>query len=160
VLQRLARELARAGRRGHLTAVVLADLDRLKSINDRYGPRAGDEALREAATRIGASVRRGDVFGRYAGQEFLIVLHRCDSGQAAAFAERIREQITAVPVVIAGFTISLSVSLGVAATRGRQTPPAALLEAADAALYRAKALGRKRVVAAKDCDLASRQRCL
>jgi diguanylate cyclase (GGDEF)-like protein len=139
---------------------VLAALDHLTSIADTYGERAADEALRHVTHMIGACVRPDDALGRYGGQELLIVLRRCDGTMAGAFAERIRGWITAVPLGVGGSHVSLSVSLGVAAQPGgRPGSPMALLAAADAALYRAKAEGGNRAAVAGERELSAGRSC-
>jgi diguanylate cyclase (GGDEF)-like protein len=135
--------------------VVFADLDHFKKINDAYGHAIGDQVLLEAAERIRASIRPYDAFGRYGGDEFLVVLHACDQATAASLAERIRERVAAAPIATSGPSIALTVSLGVAAGTRESCGPAALIAAADAALYRAKAEGRNRIAVATDDEIAA-----
>jgi diguanylate cyclase (GGDEF)-like protein len=155
IVERLRREMGRGSHAGDPTVVVFADLDHFKKINDAYGHAIGDQVLLEAADRIRASIRPYDALGRYGGDEFLVVLHACDQATATALAERIRERVAAVPVRTNGPTIALTVSLGVAAGTRQDCGPAALIAAADAALYRAKAEGRNRVAVATDDEIAA-----
>jgi diguanylate cyclase (GGDEF)-like protein len=150
--QRLKEELARAQRRAGSIACLMLDIDRFKSINDGYGHLAGDNAIREIAHRVEAQMRTMDTAARFGGDELAIVLPDATTAEALRLAERIREVIEAVPFALTPqLERSLTVSIGVAAvTPGRhETDLKAvadrLLAEADAALYRAKALGRNRV---------------
>jgi two-component system cell cycle response regulator len=150
--QRLKEELGRAQRRAASIACLMIDVDRFKSVNDGYGHLAGDNALKEIAHRVESQIRSMDTAARFGGDELAIILPEAGAAEAATLAERIREVIAAVPFsVTAQIDRSLTVSVGVAAvTPGRhETDLKAvgdrLLADADAALYRAKALGRNRV---------------
>jgi two-component system, cell cycle response regulator len=144
VRSHLTAEMSRGKRAGKPVAVVLADLDHFKKVNDTYGHPAGDTILREAAARMRMALRAYDSIGRYGGEEFLIVLPGCSSEAAVVAAERARVCV-ASPVHVADTDIPLSVSLGVASTAMAPEDPDALIQAADEALYRAKAGGRNRV---------------
>ena len=150
--QRLKEELARAQRRGGSIACLMIDIDRFKSINDGYGHLAGDTALKEVAQRVEAQIRTMDTAARFGGDELAILLPEASALEAATLAERIREVIAAVPFSLtAQVERQLTVSVGVAAVSPRRDEPDLkavadrLLADADAALYRAKALGRNRV---------------
>src|ERR1700726_615775 len=150
--QRLKEELARAQRRGGAIACLMIDIDRFKGINDGYGHLAGDNALKEIAHRVEAQIRSMDTAARFGGDELAILLPEASATEAAKLAERIREVIAAMPFALnAHIERSLTVSVGVAALLpGRQETDLKavadrLLADADAALYRAKALGRNRV---------------
>jgi two-component system cell cycle response regulator len=150
--QRLKEELARAQRRGGTIACLMIDIDRFKSINDGYGHLAGDAALKEVAHRIEAQIRSMDTAARFGGDELAILLPEATSAEAAKLAERIREVIAALPFALnSQITRNLTVSVGVAAVSpGRHEADLKamadrLIADADAALYRAKALGRNRV---------------
>ena len=150
--QRLKEELARAQRRGGTIACLMIDIDKFKSINDGYGHLAGDSALKEVAVRIEAQIRSMDTAARFGGDELAILLPDATSAEAATLAERIREVIAAMPFSLnSQITRNLTVSVGVAAVSpGRhETDLKAvadrLVADADAALYRAKTLGRNRV---------------
>jgi len=152
--QRLKEELARAQRRGGSIACLMIDIDRFKSINDGYGHMAGDKALKEIAHRVETQIRSMDTAARFGGDELTIILPEAGAAEAATLADRIREVIAAVPFALtAQIERTLTVSIGVAAIApGRDETdlkPVAdrLLADADAALYRAKALGRNRVQA-------------
>jgi two-component system cell cycle response regulator len=150
--QRLKEELARAQRRAGNIACLMIDIDRFKSINDGYGHLAGDNALKEIAHRVETQIRSMDTAARFGGDELAILLPEASAAEAAKLAERIREVIASVPFALTKqIERSLTVSVGVASVApGRlETDLKALadrlLADADAALYRAKALGRNRV---------------
>jgi two-component system cell cycle response regulator len=146
VRDNLTTELSRAKRAGKAVAVVLADLDHFKTVNDTHGHAAGDAILREAAIRMRQALRAYDSIGRYGGEEFLIVLPACDTDAAVVVAERARVRVAA-PMHVGDVDMPLSVSLGVASTRTAPEDPDGLIQAADDAMYRAKAGGRNRVSA-------------
>jgi diguanylate cyclase (GGDEF)-like protein len=144
VLEQLAVEITRAKRAKKSVAIMLVDLDHFKKVNDTYGHPAGDAILREAAARMRVALRAYDSIGRYGGEEFLIVLPGCDARAALVVAERARTSVAA-PVRVGDVDIPMSISLGVASTQSASEDPALLIQAADEALYRAKAAGRNRV---------------
>jgi diguanylate cyclase (GGDEF)-like protein len=151
LIDRLDRELARVRRGGSSLAVVIADLDHFKLVNDRYGHLAGDEVLRSAARRMQETLRPYDTAGRYGGEEFLLILPDCDRENAVRLAERVRQRIRGEPVDTDDAAIPLTVSLGVAVARpGVSSDATSLIAAADQALYRAKETGRDRVEVAPD----------
>jgi diguanylate cyclase (GGDEF)-like protein len=140
----LAREVGRAHRYDRRLALVLFDLDDFKAINDRIGHLAGDAVLAEVAARMMSVVRAADVACRVGGDEFGIVLPESMAGDAELLASRIAHAISAKPIGKGG---TLFVSAGV--TEMREGDGAVeLFERADAALYRAKELGKARTVAA------------
>jgi diguanylate cyclase (GGDEF)-like protein len=131
---------------------MMIDIDRFKGINDAFGHLAGDKALKEVAQRVEAQIRSMDTAARFGGDELAILLPDATSAEAATLAERIRASIAIEPVVLSPTNMrALSVSIGVAEVApGRddtdlKTLADRLLADADAALYRAKALGRNRV---------------
>ncbi len=146
VLDALGRELDRAKRHGSALGVLMVDVDLFKRINDTFGHAAGDAVLREVTRRLGEGVRPYDLVGRVGGEEFLLVLPDCDPGETVRLGERLRVRMSDEPVLYEGESISVTVSIG-AAVRGPDglTDPRALIQAADAALYRAKRSGRDRV---------------
>jgi diguanylate cyclase (GGDEF)-like protein len=158
VLEVLDREVVRANREKHPMAVIMADLDHFKVINDTYGHQAGDEVLRETARRMLASLRPYDVVGRYGGEEFLIVVPIAELETASELADRLRQNIVAEPVAAsAGARIPVTLSLGVAAS-GPPHQSAHLLRLADEALYAAKNAGRNRVESVEGAELVGIQR--
>jgi diguanylate cyclase (GGDEF)-like protein len=146
VRKQLDAEIGRAKRGGRPVAVVLADVDHFKQVNDTHGHAAGDVVLREAATRMRSAIRAYDSIGRYGGEEFLIVLPDCDTGAAVVIAERARASVGR-PVRVNELDLPMSISLGVASLPKGSDDRDALIRAADEALYRAKAGGRNRVAA-------------
>jgi diguanylate cyclase (GGDEF)-like protein len=150
ILQVVERGLARALHEGDCFAVILADLDYFKDINDAYGHRTGDEALLLAARRMQASLRPLDAIGRYGGEEFLIVLPSCGREEAVTLAERLRTSLASEEISPRGAAgIALTSSFGVAACEpGEDAGLDGLIRTADAALYLAKKRGRNRVEAA------------
>jgi two-component system, cell cycle response regulator len=150
--QRLKEELARAQRRGATIACLMIDIDEFKGINDGYGHLAGDKALKEIASRVEEQIRTMDTAARFGGDELAIILPEASAEEAGKLGERIRKAIAARPFVLTpAVKRSLTVSVGVASVSpGRhETDLKAvadrLLADADAALYRAKAMGRNRV---------------
>ena len=145
ILKALQDELARAVRNARPVAVLLADIDRFKQVNDTCGHAAGDAVLRETAAAMKSAIRSYDAIGRYGGEEFLIVLSGCDETAAHNRAERIREAVYSAPLTAcqAG---PITCSIGVAwRAEAGATDADALIQEADRALYFAKGRGRNRV---------------
>jgi diguanylate cyclase (GGDEF)-like protein len=142
-------EVTRAVRTRSPLAVALLDLDRFKQINDTHGHLAGDEVLKEIARTLRAVLREYDLAGRFGGEEFALLLPQTRSTDAFRIAERVRGSIAGLTIIApgaAGEPMQVTVSIGVAALDvGNERTLAELLAAADAALYRAKALGRDQV---------------
>jgi two-component system cell cycle response regulator len=153
ILDFLSRDFARAEREQAPLAVVLADLDHLRDINDRYGQAAGDEVLKEAVRRMRSSIRAYDAVGRYGGEEFLVVLPGSDGLTALYVAERIRENVANVAVDTVEGKIAVTISLGVAAFGVDRTDPIELLRSADTALSHAKAGGHNRSALAAEGNM-------
>jgi diguanylate cyclase (GGDEF)-like protein len=130
----LSRELPRAARDGRPVSVLMLDVDRFKTYNDRHGHAAGDVLLREAVRAWAERLRPTDVLCRWGGDEFAILLPGCELADAAAIAEELRVMVLA----------NTSCSVGVAQWDGVE-PATALLQRADAELYRAKTAGRDQV---------------
>jgi diguanylate cyclase (GGDEF)-like protein len=128
----------------------MIDIDFFKRVNDAYGHQVGDAVLRSVTDRIRVLLRAGDVVGRWGGEEFLVLLADADRDGAAEVAERIRMSIARSPLDAGnGYGVPVTVSIGVAVDPAPGVSELnELVGAADAALYRAKAEGRNRVVAA------------
>lgn len=127
------------------TALLLMDLDHFKTVNDRFGHAAGDRVLRVFAEVILSNIRAHDVAARLGGEEFCIMLSSSSPKSASLVAERIRATLEGLAFQTPGGTINATVSIGVAIRCATPESLQALLNRADAALYRAKADGRNRV---------------
>ena len=127
-------------------SLVSIDLDEFKRINDRYGHAAGDTCLVRFAALLSASQRPADFACRFGGEEFLIVLPDTELEGAETFAERLRERVAGVRIELGADSVQLTISAGIAVYPAHGAEPAELIEKADRALYRAKHLGRNRVV--------------
>lgn len=146
ILERLAEELARASRENSHVGVVIADLDHFKNINDTHGHLAGDAVLREVVRRLAPSMRPYDVFGRYGGEEFLIVLPDPNVGGAEEVAARLRNLLNEKPLMTPEGEFPVTMSFGVAVVGGGDCLDAdTVIKRADDALYQAKKRGRNRV---------------
>jgi diguanylate cyclase (GGDEF)-like protein len=138
----LPRELASARRRNAPMSVILLDVDRFKTINDTFGHQAGDRSLQCLASLLDASTREGDIICRYGGDEFVLVLPDTPLADAVSKAETLRHEYSALDQ--AGCPRA-TMSLGVACSPEHGGDSAAILLAADRALYRAKEAGRNQV---------------
>jgi diguanylate cyclase (GGDEF)-like protein len=146
-MRSLATELARAKRAGETFSVVLVDLDDFKSVNDTFGHDAGDRVLKEFADVLRRAMRESDVAARLGGEEFACLLPVSDADGAHVMAERIRADLATRAIALPdGRSVSITASLG-SASYPQAKSAEALLREADAALYRAKAQGKNRVVA-------------
>ena len=141
---RLQLSMAAAARHGHSTAVIMADIDHFKSINDSFGHETGDHVIQQVARILERMCRSSDVLARTGGEEYLLVLPNTELESARALAERIRQTIGDHPLVIDQQRIPVTVSLGVAATTG-EVNLSDLYDEADRAMYIAKRGGRNRV---------------
>jgi len=150
----LERSWARVERSQRPLALIIADIDRFKAFNDRYGHRTGDEVLRAVGRAISGAVRKGDSAFRLGGEEFVVLAPEATREGAVIIAERVRravasEKVAPPPDSSSTRPLSVTVSLGLAVVPDPAIPTrAALIEAADRALYDAKAAGRDRVVVA------------
>jgi diguanylate cyclase (GGDEF)-like protein len=149
ILEALEREVVRSNREKNPLALIMADLDHFKHVNDTFGHPAGDAVLQEVARRMLSSFRIYDFVGRYGGEEFLVVVPSSELSLAVELAERLRQQVSARPVNIGGGAmISVTMSLGVAVVGPGMNQAGQLLSYADEALYAAKKAGRNRVESA------------
>jgi diguanylate cyclase (GGDEF)-like protein len=149
----LSRELTRSQREGAPLAIVLADLDDFKLINDTYGHAAGDMALREAAQRFRRVLRPYDGLGRYGGDEFLVILPGCDAEAANTLADRLRLALSSRPMTTergGAFFVTLTAGVSSASHRNGIVGPDALTRAAETALVRAKQAASNRVATASN----------
>lgn len=144
--ERLHAELSYAARHELPVALLMIDLDRFKEVNDHFGHQAGDVVLRLVVAQLRQTLRPEDVLVRYGGEELCVLLRGLDSDSALVLAERLRSEIAALRIPANGKELHVTISIGVAAAHpaGDKLTPAALLERADRALYRAKREGRNR----------------
>lgn len=140
--------VAQSQRHGRPLAVVIADLDRFKTINDRFGHGVGDAVLQCFAEHVGGTIRQCDLFGRLGGEEFILVLPDTDAREAIEAMERVRSGLTAVVHDLVP-TAQISASFGVAMLDGRSDTLANAMQRADNALYRSKMDGRDRITLAE-----------
>lgn len=146
ILTIISSSLESAQRTNASTCIAIVDLDHFKKINDTYGHLAGDEVLRQAATRLASSIRQTDSVGRYGGEEFLIVFQGANERIGLERCEFIRRAICCEPINYGTNKFSVSCSIGVATFgSGCINNAATLIGLADDALYKAKANGRNRV---------------
>ena len=143
---RLRVALARAARGGRRVAVLLADVDAMKDINDSFGHAVGDDVLRGMARAMASGLRTGDTVARYGGDEFVMIVDGLDESDTAwQFAERLQEAVSRAPVETAAGALVVTASFGLAVGSASDSS-AELLQRADAAMYRAKALGTGKIV--------------
>jgi diguanylate cyclase (GGDEF)-like protein len=137
-----------AGGVEHALSVFLFDIDNFKNYNDANGHLTGDNLLLELATLVQRSIRKEDIFGRFGGEEFLLILPHTNADQALTVAEKVRKLISSHPFPFADRQPlgRLSISGGVASYPGDGLDGAAMLHRADEALYLAKKRGRNRVL--------------
>ncbi len=147
IMRMLEEEIARCARNGSSCAVALIDLDHFKRINDVFGHPTGDEALRTFAISMFANIRSIDRFGRYGGEEFLLVLPDLSLEDAMRALERLRAIIADLDWSAFSPGMKVTISAGVATLRPNENSDT-LLARADGALYAAKARGRNRIASA------------
>ncbi len=133
-----------AGARRIPFSIIMLDIDHFKKINDSYGHSFGDTVLARLADVIRQTVRKTDIAARYGGEEIVVLLPNTDTRAAVVVAEKIRKDIEAAIVMFGQETIRVTVSIGIACSLEPTTDFKYVLEAADKALYRAKAGGRNR----------------
>lgn len=141
----LAQQLERFSRNQRPFAVLLLDIDHFKTVNDTYGHLAGDEILKNTAKTLSQSIRSVDYAARYGGEEFAIVLPETSTHTARELAERIRHQIERARCQFDGQSLTITLSIGVAAVRDDDETAQAVIGRADQMLYEAKHAGRNRV---------------
>lgn len=143
LMEACALEFGRWERYGHGFALLMLDVDLFKQINDQHGHASGDRVLRQMVASFRLELRQADLVGRYGGEEFLVLLPQTSLHEARVVAERMRLAVASSPA--APDPLACTVSIGVAAVRHGDASLTAVLARADAALYRAKRLGRNRV---------------
>ena len=144
-MDRARAETNKATQQGRPLSVAFLDIDHFKKVNDTYGHSAGDDVLRDVADRLRDGIRAEDLWCRYGGEEFVVLLPTTPMVNALIFCERIRNQIADTPSRSGKQKIPVTVSIGVTEVCTEDTLET-LLERADQALYRAKNQGRNCVV--------------
>ena len=137
-------EIAVATRYHDALALILFDIDEFKNINDTLGHHAGDDLLKRVTAAASRHVREADVFARYGGDEFVILLPHTRAGEASLVADRIREDVSAESVVTKEGALTVTISAGIAELLPRDDTLDALIQRADVALYESKRAGRNR----------------
>ncbi len=151
--EEMEKEVERAGRYGHGLSLLLLDIDHFKRVNDVHGHRRGDKVLAGTAAIIMGHTRRNDLAARYGGEEIAIVIPQLAAKQAVAAAEKIRGLIERETPARTGLPITVSIGV---ALYGAGDTPASLVAKADKALYKAKELGRNRVIVYTPANGAAR----
>jgi two-component system, cell cycle response regulator len=154
VLSKVEAEAARSARQGDHYCLILFDLDFFKRINDSHGHRAGDIVLKEAVRRAQTKLRPYDVLGRYGGEEFMVLLPGCELRAGGLLAEQLRECFAEAPFQIDNLRLDVTASFGIVCSAQPHGSLEMLVDAADSALYRAKANGRNRIELAKPAPSA------
>nr|WP_269836685.1 GGDEF domain-containing protein [Rheinheimera soli] len=142
----MERELALARRNQKPLAVVMLDLDHFKQLNDQFGHQTGDTVIEMVAKHLLRQSRRTDILFRYGGEEFLVILPNTTSSQARHLAENWRVHVEQAQVFAKHQPVNITLSAGVACYPEHGTTAFNLIQAADEALYQAKAAGRNQVV--------------
>jgi len=145
-MESASRIIERGLRSGQPVSLVLFDLDKFKLINDTYGHAIGDQVLQVFADSLSRVLRPSDIAGRLGGEEFVAIFADCTVESAAAIAARIRTTFQSDGQFVNGHAVGATASAGVSAICFRKQGLYDLMEAADQALYRAKGLGRNRVM--------------
>ncbi len=141
----MASRLGEAQRHGFTFGLLFVDVDRFKSVNDRYGHETGDAVLRLVATTLRHAARGHDFVGRWGGEELVVLAAHCPGATLGAVGERLRVLVESSRTPTPAGPVSVTVSIGAALARAEDTPET-LVARADALMYRAKAEGRNRVV--------------
>ena len=144
--ERIGSIVEQARRHGHPLTLAALDLDHFKAVNDNFGHVAGDHILREMAALIRPRIRKDELFGRYGGEEFMVILPETDCEKARHFAESLRVMVESHIFFYEGVWIPITISVGVAQfDQDKHSTMDVFIEAVDKALYKAKGAGRNRV---------------
>ena len=146
LIELFEKEMAKHQRTDKGISFVMIDIDYFKRVNDTYGHQTGDDVLRELGKLLTSSLRKGDIIGRYGGEEFGIVLPETSEENALILCERLRKYVETQPIFTDNGPVSITVSIGLAAKEpGRQITSTEMIKWADDALYQAKQNGRNKV---------------
>jgi diguanylate cyclase (GGDEF)-like protein len=140
----LEKELRRCQRYGGHVSAIMIDMDNLKSVNDTFGHRAGDAAIKKVSLKIAACIRKIDIAARYGGDEFAVILPSTNIEEAKSVAQRIVKEVSIGPIMWEGNKIQLSVSIGVGQYDSNFSPDE-ITRCSDSALYAAKKAGKNTV---------------
>lgn len=141
------KEWSRSERHGYPLSILSVDIDHFKNFNDQHSHQTGDLALVQVSKSAQAALRANDIWCRYGGEEFVALLPNTTMDQAMAIAERLRLSVESTMIASPSGSLSVSVSIGVAERSSNHSSLSEVLAISDAALYKAKAAGRNRVVA-------------
>jgi diguanylate cyclase (GGDEF)-like protein len=142
----LERELARAAREDYSVCVIMIDLDHFKRVNDTYGHEAGDEVLKTLAITLSEQCRRGDFACRYGGEEFVVIMPNINLETAYERAENIRKSLNSLHVPYRHYSLTITISMGIACYPINGGTRDSILHAADQAMYGAKEAGRDHIL--------------
>ena len=157
LLANLFTETDRARRYARPLSVAFLDIDHFKAVNDTYGHGFGDVVLRGVAQTIQGAIRLTDTFGRYGGEEFMLLMTETDADDGAQLAEKLRHLVASQSYQVPGGPkISVTISIGVAGGVGSRLQVDSLVRDADGAMYTAKALGRNQTFVFAEPDEDSR----
>jgi len=145
ILEILGQEVSRCRNEGHKMALMIADVDQFRAINEAHGHMTGDQVIKMLATKMASPLRPKDSVGRFGGEQFLILAPNCTLNQAMVNAERLRSKIANEKFLVEKSSIGLTVSVGVSAIKDGAVDGKAALREADSALQQAKKNGRNRV---------------
>jgi diguanylate cyclase (GGDEF)-like protein len=145
-LEKAAYELLRSQRYEHAFALLMLDVDHFKSVNDTYGHKWGDQVLKAIVAKSLKTLRDTDLFGRIGGEEFAIILPESEAEAALEVGERLRQALSEISISSDKGSIKITVSIGLAMMEAGNDTLEAILERADAALYKAKQAGRNKLV--------------
>jgi diguanylate cyclase (GGDEF)-like protein len=150
----LDRELSRANRENYPVCVIMIDLDHFKRVNDTYGHEAGDLVLQAIANALSEHSRRGDFACRYGGEEFVVAMPNMNLEAAYERAENLRRSLTTLRVSYEDYSISVTISMGIACYPENGPTREAILRAADQAMYAAKQAGRDHILSYNQLKLS------
>lgn len=149
------REIGHSIQQGHTLAIIALDLDQFKQINDTFGHLVGDEFLTAFAAICRKNIRAVDLFARFGGDEFIILLPNADIQRAQQVSERLLQALANAPVKIGEEEISITVSIGISGLHNEGDTVESILQRADRALYNSKGSGRNRITVWNDVLVGS-----
>ncbi len=141
----LEQEIERSRRHDRTCSLIILDIDNFKHFNDTYGHQLGDDVLKQVAGVLSQHTRITDIAARYGGEEFVVILPETDVDEAAMVAEKIRQLVANIAIIIDKKRLGVTISLGVAAFPDHAAEKDELIRTADSALYTAKRSGKNRV---------------